>query len=61
MAESFRVKAHQVQDGGLKIVNPHFVFRDVPSEFIGAAVVEATLDTSACHPCGEAMWMMVTA
>ena len=50
-----------MQDGGLKIVNADFVFCDVPAEFIGAAVVESTLDTCPRHPCGEAVWMMITA
>ena len=50
-----------MKDGSLKIVNADFVFCDVPAEFISAAVVEATFDTSARHPCGEAVWMMITA
>ena len=50
-----------MQDGGLKIVNADFVFCDVPAEFISAAVVEATFDTSPRHPGSEAVGMMITA
>ena len=44
------IDAQQMQHGGMKISHMHFVFDGVVAEFIGLAIVHATLDSTASHP-----------
>ena len=50
IGESFMVHAEQVQDGGLQVMNIHFVIPQVVSEFITAAMDDTTLDAGSCKP-----------
>ena len=45
--------------GGLEIMHMHGILRDVVTEFIGFTVAGAGLDAAACHPVGEAAWVMI--
>ena len=44
------VNPHQVQDGGIQIMNVNGVLGDVVGEVIGLAILETGLHTPAGHP-----------
>ena len=55
------VKSHQVQNGGVQIVNVDPVFHSGQAEFIGRSIAEARFDTPSCHPNGETVVVVVSA
>ena len=55
------VKSHQVQNGGVQIVNVDPVFHSGQAEFIGRSIAEARFDTPSCHPNGETIVVVVSA
>ncbi len=61
VGQLFVVDAHQVQDGGVEIVDVDFVFHGVPAEFVGRAVGHAAFDAAAGEPHGETEGMMFAA
>ena len=44
------IDAHQVQNGGVQVVDMHLVPNDVPAILIGCAVNHAAFDAAAGHP-----------
>src|SRR5262245_7037477 len=61
VCEPFVVEAHEVQDGGVQIVDVRSVFDGRVAEFIGGAVDVAALHPAAGQPHREAEMMMVAA
>ena len=47
IGQFFVVDAHQVQDGGVQVVDVDFVVLGVPAEFVGGAVCHAAFDAAA--------------
>lgn len=59
VGELFVVEAKLVKDGGVDVVDVGFVDGGVMADFIGLPVAHPPLDSSACHPGGEAMRIMI--
>jgi len=59
--EFFVVDAHEVEDGGVEVVDVDTVFDGAATEFIFGAVGEAGFDSATGHPGGEAVVIVVTA
>ena len=57
--ELFVIKSHQVQHGGMEVMNVDAVFDGAVAEFVGAAPGHSAFDTAARHPDGEAMMIVV--
>ena len=55
------VDADLVQNGGVEVADPDFVFIDVVAIIVGFSVGHATFDAAASHPSGEAFRMVVAA
>jgi len=55
------INSHQMQDGGVQIVDMNFVLDRVPAEFIRRAVNDSTLNAAAGHPHRETERMMFAA
>lgn len=53
------IQAQQVQDRGVQVVDAHSVFDDVPAEFVGCAIGQASSDAAPGQPHRESKWMMV--
>ena len=59
--EAFVIDAHEVEDGGVEVVEVDgFVF-GVVAVVVGRAVNGAWFDTAASHEHGEAVWIVVAA
>jgi four helix bundle protein len=61
VCEPLVIEAHQVQDGGVEIVDMHAVLDGVNSEFVGRAVDHAAADSATGHPHGETGAVVVAA
>ena len=59
--EPFVIQAEQVQNGGVEIVNAHWLVRREIADFVGSAVAETRLQSRSSHPNGEDVLMMITA
>ena len=59
VGELFVVEAHEVENGGVEVVDVDFVFDGGKAEFVGGAVGETAFDTTSCKPDGEAMVVVV--
>src|SRR5436190_10125769 len=57
----FVIKAEQVQNGGLKIVNVDLIAHDREAELIGFSIADAVLDTAAGEENGEAVRVVIAA
>ena len=55
------IKAQQVHNGRLEVVNVDGVFGDGESEFVGFAVLETAFDAAASEPDRIAVWIMIAA
>ena len=44
------IEAELVKDGGVEVVNVDLVLDGIEAEFIGLAVVDSALNSTACHP-----------
>lgn len=60
IGELFVVKAKLVKDGGVDVVDVGFVDGGVVADLVGFAVADASFDSAARHPSGEAMRVMIT-
>src|SRR5690349_472335 len=47
------VETHEVQDGGVQVVDVNFVLNSVPAEVVGRAMHHAAFHAAARHPHGE--------
>ena len=59
VGQRFVIKAHKVQNGGVQIPNVVTVDGGFEAEFVGLAVVSASLDAGAGHPVGESFRVVV--
>src|SRR5947209_1159926 len=59
VGEPFVVDAHQVQDGGVQIVDVHASLRGGETELVGGAVNVASLDAAAGEPNGEPVIVVI--
>ena len=57
----FVVDPHQVQDGGVQVVDRHPVLYGIVAEFIGFSIAKASFDAAARHPHREPLGVMVAA
>src|SRR5439155_3094298 len=48
------VHAHEVQEGGVQVVDVHLILDGIEAELVGGAVGESALDAAAGEPDGEA-------
>jgi hypothetical protein len=55
----FVINAHQMQNGGLKVVDMYRVFGHVVPEFIGFTITDPGLYPSSGHPGGKTTRMMI--
>ncbi len=55
------IKAQQVHDRGLQVMDVDFIFSDLKAEFIRLAVVEAALHAATRHPHCEAIRIVIAA
>src|SRR5205807_3120847 len=55
------INAEAMQDGGLQVVDMHWIFEDVVGIVVRLADAQAALDAAAGHPNGETAGMMVAA
>src|SRR3954470_2231920 len=53
------IEAEAMENGRLEIVDGDFILRDVVPEFIGGAIGDARLDSSAGHPHRKRVRMMI--
>ena len=53
------VQPHQVQDGGMEIVDAHLVDLGLVAKGIGRAVMHSATDPAAGHPIREGMRIVV--
>ena len=60
VGQTLVIHAHQVQDGGVQVMDRYRVLRDVVGLVVGGAMRDARLDAPACHPDREATRMMVS-
>src|SRR5262245_14116150 len=61
IGEALVVEAHELQDGGVQVVNVDGVFGRAEAEFIGRTISLPAFDTAAGQPDGEAPVVMVAA
>ncbi len=59
VGEAFVVEAHEMEEGGVPIVDVHFVVHGFVAVVVGEAVVHAAFDAAAGHPEGEAFVVVV--
>ncbi len=55
------IEAHQVKDGGMKVVDMEFVFDGSKAEFIRGTNGLAAFDPAARHPHGETRGVVISA
>ena len=55
------IQAHDVEQGGMQIVDRTAIFNRVVSVFVGFSVAESRFDASACHPHRKPFGMVITA
>src|SRR5437016_5673161 len=55
------IQTHEIQDGGMKVVDMDFVLNGVPAVLVGSAVNHSTLHAPARQPHGEAEGMVFPA
>ena len=55
----FMVNAQLVQQGGLEIMDMHWVFHNIIAKIIGLAIHHPWLNAPTCHPDGKCLGMMV--
>ena len=61
ISQQLMVHAHQVQDGGVQVVDVDFVLDSGVAEVVGTADYLAPLDAAAGHPGAEAARTVVAA
>ena len=59
VGEAFMVETHQMQYGGMKVVDMNLVFDGEEAEFICLTVGQSAFYTATGHPHCETMWMVV--
>lgn len=59
-SQAFVIEAHEMEHGGLDIVNVDGILNDVETELIGSTDGLASFDAASGHPDGEGLWMVVT-
>ena len=59
--ETFVVDSERVQDGGVEVVDVHWVFEDVVGVIVGFAVIKSLFESTACDPRTETSPMVITA
>ena len=59
VGQFFVIQTHQMQDGGVQVVNMHFVFDSGETEFIRCTVSHAPLDASTGQPHGKTMMVVI--
>lgn len=57
--EAFVIEAHEVEHGGLHIVDVNGIFHDIEAELIGGTDCLTAFDTAACHPDGEGLRVVI--
>ena len=55
------VDAHEVEDGGVDVVDVRFVHHGLEAQFVGLPVAPAAFHSAAGHPHAEAVWVVVAA
>jgi hypothetical protein len=60
-AEPLVIQAEDLHDGGVEVVHGGHVLHGLVAELIGRAVAEAWLHACPCHPCDEALGVMIAA
>lgn len=60
VGQSRVIHAHQVEDGGVEVVDMDAIGDGGEAEFVGFAVGLASLDFPACHPHGEAIRVVIS-
>ena len=60
IGEVLVVKTEQVKDCGVKIVDTYWILHRFEAKFIGRPVDGAAADSSACHPDGKAVVVVIT-
>ena len=61
VGQAFVIKAHQVQNGGMEVVNGRCVFNSLVAECVGSTVREWRFDTGTHHPSRESGWVVISA
>src|SRR6476660_2812468 len=61
IGETLVVKTHELQDGGVQVVDVHRILGGTEAEFVGRSVGLATFDAAAGEPDGETPVIVVTA
>ncbi len=61
VGEASVVDAHEMEQGGVQVVDVDFIVDRVPTEFVGGAVSMAGFDAAAGEPHGEAEGVMFAA
>ena len=59
VGELFVIETHEVENGGVEVVDVDFVFDGCEAEFVGGAVGHAAFDTATGQPDGEAVVVVV--
>ena len=57
----FMIKAHEVKNGGMKVVNMNSIFDCGKPKFIGCTVTETAFDATARHPYRVAIMIVIAA
>ena len=60
-SESFVIESHEVEYGGVQVVDVDLAFNAVVAEVVGHAVCDAPLHTASGHPHGEAVMIVLAA
>lgn len=61
VGEFFVIEAHEVEHGGVEVVDVDFVFNGGKAEVVGCSVHVTTFHAAPCHPGGEAVVVVIAA
>ena len=59
ICQSLVIKPHQVEDGGVQVVQMNFVFYRFKSKFVGGAMGNAAFYSATRHPHGKPVRVVV--
>ena len=59
VGQAFVVEAHQVQHGGVNVVNVNAILDGTVTKFVGGTMSVSAFNPATCHPDGESMMIVI--